>query len=135
MQFTEQHDAIRRTVSRFVEDELNPHVEAWEEAGIMPGHEIMKKAGDLGLLGIDKPEAYGGLGLDFSYQAVFSEELGGADHGSSPLLIGVLLILPNLLAIQVGAAMFHEEREVLYRRIAYSIIAGAAVMGLPIWEG
>ncbi len=76
MQFTEQHKEIRRTVSRFVQEELNPHVDEWEAAGSLPGHDIMKKAGELGLLGIDKPEAYGGLGLDFSYQAVFSEELG-----------------------------------------------------------
>jgi hypothetical protein len=53
----------------------------------------------------------------------------------TPLLIGAVLIVPNLLAIQLGAAMFRPERERVYRRIAYTIIAGAALMGLPIWGG
>ena len=78
MQFTEQHEALRNTVNRFVAEELNPYVDEWEQAQRLPSHEILKKAGNLGLLGIDKPEAYGGLGLDFSYQAVFAEELGTA---------------------------------------------------------
>jgi len=51
----------------------------------------------------------------------------------TPFLIGAVLIVPNLLAIQVGAAMFHPDRERLYRRIAYTIIAGAALIGLPLW--
>lgn len=51
----------------------------------------------------------------------------------TPVLIGAVLIVPNLLAIQLGAAMFKPEREGVYRRIAYTIIAGAALMGLPIW--
>ena len=66
MQFTDQHNEIRRTVRQFVEKEVNPYVNEWEEAGIFPAHELFKKAGDLGLLGIHKPEEYGGLGLDYS---------------------------------------------------------------------
>ena len=109
MQFTEQHSEIRRTVSRFVQEELNPHVDDWEEAGELPGHEIMKKAGSLGLLGIDKPEAFGGLALDFSYQAVFSEELGAADHGSSPLLIGVHTMMSTPALARFGSDDLRNE--------------------------
>ncbi len=109
MQFTEQHNALRHTVARFVQEQLNPNVEAWEEAGELPSHEIMKKAGELGLLGIDKPEAYGGLGLDFSYQAVFSEELGGADHGSSPLLLGVHTMMSTPALARYGSDELREE--------------------------
>ncbi len=109
MHFTDQHNEIRRTVARFVEEELNPYVEQWEEEGRMPSHEIMKKAGQLGLLGIDKPEAYGGLGLDFSYQAVFSEELGAADHGSSPLLIGVHTMMSTPALAKYGSDELRQE--------------------------
>ena len=56
-----------RSVTRFVENEIDPHVEEWEEAGMLPAHEVFKKMGKLGLLGINKPEAYGGQGLDYSY--------------------------------------------------------------------
>ncbi len=109
MQFTEQHVALRNTVARFVREELNPNVEAWEAAGELPSHAIMKKAGELGLLGIDKPESYGGLGLDFSYQAVFSEELGGADHGSSPLLLGVHTMMSTPALARYGSDELREQ--------------------------
>lgn len=89
MQFTDQHNEIRRTVSQFVEKEINPFVEEWENAGIFPAHEVFKKAGNLGLLGIHKPEEYGGLGLDYSYALVAQEEWGSASHGSVPLSIAV----------------------------------------------
>ena len=89
MILTEEHEALRKTVRRFVETEINPHVDAWEEAGIFPAHELFKKAGDLGLLGISKPEEYGGLGLDYSYSVVAAEELGGARAGGVPMALGV----------------------------------------------
>jgi len=125
MLFNGQHNEIRRTVARFVEQELNPHVEDWEAAGELPSHEIMKKAGALGLLGIDKPEAYGGLGLDFSYQAVFSEELGAADHGSSPLLIGVHTMMSTPALARFGSDAL--RREFLTPAIAGDIVTSIAV--------
>ena len=64
MQFTDEHNAIRETTARFVEKEINPYAEQWEEDGIFPAHELFKKLGDLGLLGIKYDPDYGGLGLD-----------------------------------------------------------------------
>lgn len=55
MQFTEEHEAISRTVKRFIEQEVNPHVDEWEEAGIFPAHEVFGKLGALGMLGLSKP--------------------------------------------------------------------------------
>jgi citronellyl-CoA dehydrogenase len=89
MQFTQEHDELRRTVERFVEQELNPHVEEWEEAGIFPAHEVFRKLGDLGLLGLTKPEAYGGAALDYSYSVLMAEALGGTRCGGVPMAIGV----------------------------------------------
>ena len=66
MLFTPEHDALRQTVSRFVETEINPQVDAWEEAEEFPSHMLFKTLGDLGLLGIKYDPAHGGLGLDFS---------------------------------------------------------------------
>src|SRR5512141_1713425 len=76
MRFTEEHAQLRRTVREFVDKEINPHVEQWERDGAFPAHEVFKKAGRLGLLGVNKPEQYGGMGLDYSYQMVVTEELG-----------------------------------------------------------
>jgi citronellyl-CoA dehydrogenase len=78
MQLTDEHRAIDETMRRFVEQEVNPRAEDWEAAGAWPAHEILGKLGKLGLLGINKPEAYGGQGLDYSYHAVFLEALGSS---------------------------------------------------------
>ena len=89
MQFTHQHDQLRDTVAKFVANEINPHVEEWEAAGEFPSHEVFKKMGDLGLLGLRWPEEFGGLGLDMSYSLVLAEELGLIDCGGVPMAIGV----------------------------------------------
>ncbi|TQV82440.1 acyl-CoA dehydrogenase [Exilibacterium tricleocarpae] len=89
MRFTEEHEQLRRTIKNFVDSEINPHVDEWEAAGEFPAHQLFKKMADLGLLGITKPEAYGGLGLDYSYEVVFGEELGAVNCGGIPMSIGV----------------------------------------------
>ena len=89
MQLTPEHEELKRTVERFVENELNPHVDEWEEAGIFPAHEVFRKLGDLGLLGLTKPETYGGAGLDYSYSVVMAEALGNTRCGGVPMAIGV----------------------------------------------
>ncbi len=89
MQFTAEHLALSDTVKRFVENEINPYSDEWEKAGHFPAHEVFKKLGDLGLLGIKYDTSYGGMGLDFSYSMVASEALGVANCGGVPLAIGV----------------------------------------------
>lgn len=89
MAFTEQHDQLRETVARFVENELNPFVDEWEKIEQFPAHEVFKKLGDLGLLGIKYDPEYGGLGLDFSYSMVMAEETGLTHCGGVPMAIGV----------------------------------------------
>ena len=76
MKWTEEHQSIREITAKFVDNEINPFVDQWEEDGIFPAHELFKKLGNLGMLGISKPEQYGGLGLDYSYSLVFAEEMG-----------------------------------------------------------
>ena len=89
MQYTHEHEELRRTLKRFIDEEINPHVEQWEEAEIFPAHEVFKKMGALGLLGLTKPEAYGGSGLDYSYSMVMAETLGHIHCGGVPMAIGV----------------------------------------------
>ena len=89
MQFTQEHEMFRQSVRRFVEEEINPHADEWEEAGIFPAHELFAKMGELGFLGLTYPEEYGGLDLDFSYTVVFCEELGRAHSGGVTMGITV----------------------------------------------
>lgn len=53
--------------------EINPYVDQWEEDGIFPAHQVFKKLGDAGFLGVTKPVEYGGLGLDYSYSVAIAE--------------------------------------------------------------
>jgi acyl-CoA dehydrogenase len=76
--YSEDHEAFRQTVRRFMQEQIAPRAAEWGEAGIVD-RAIWPKAGELGLLCPTVPEAYGGLGLDFGYNAVVDEE--GAYHG------------------------------------------------------
>ena len=89
MQLTHEHEEIRRTLKRFIADEINPHVEEWEAAEAFPAHEVFKRLGELGLLGLTKPTDYGGMALDYSYSVVMAEALGDCDCGAIPMAVGV----------------------------------------------
>jgi citronellyl-CoA dehydrogenase len=89
MQWTHEHQEVQKTLKRFIDAEINPHVDEWEAAEIFPAHEVFKKLGNLGLLGLTKPEAYGGAGLDYSYSLAMAEALGHIHCGAIPMAIGV----------------------------------------------
>jgi citronellyl-CoA dehydrogenase len=89
MQFTHEHEEIQRTLKRFIAEEINPHVDEWEAAEAFPAHEVFRKLGDLGLLGLTKPTDYGGMALDYSYSVAMAETLGHCDCGAIPMAIGV----------------------------------------------
>ena len=89
MQYTHEHLEIQKTLRRFIDTEINPHVDEWEAAESFPAHEVFKKLGALGLLGLNKPEEYGGAGLDYSYAMALAEALGHVDCGGVPMAIGV----------------------------------------------
>lgn len=78
--FDEQHQQFRDSMRRFIEQEVVPHAEAWEEAGMVP-REVLRKMGELGFLGIRYPEKYGGSNLDTIYSMIFQEELGRSTFG------------------------------------------------------
>ncbi len=109
MNFTHEHQSLYDTTKKFVETEINPHVVEWEEAGLWPAHEVLKKMGDLGLLGISKPEAVGGLGLDYSYQVAFAEALGFCTCGGLPMAIGVQTDMATPALARFGSDYLKEN--------------------------
>jgi citronellyl-CoA dehydrogenase len=127
MRFTEEHQQLRRTVREFVEKELNPHVDDWERAGAFPAHEVFKKAGQLALLGVNKPEAYGGMGLDYSYQACVTEELGSCLCGAIPMALGVQTDMATPALARWGS-------DELKREFLAPAIAGDAVTSIVVSE-
>lgn len=125
MQFTEEHDALRRVARQFVEKELNPNVEKWEEQGFFPLHEVFGKMGELGLLGICKPEENGGLGLDYSYNLVVTEEIGRCHSGGVALAIGVQTDMATPAIARFASKELREKY--LNKAIAGEYVASIAV--------
>ena len=89
MAMTEEHDAFRAMVRDYVEREINPQVEAWEAAEMMPLHEIFSDMAKLGMLGLEYEAAYGGQGADHLFTLILGEEFGRCLHGSLPMALGV----------------------------------------------
>jgi len=89
MIWTPEHEQFRKTVRDFVEKEINPHCDEWEEAGIFPAHELFPKLAAIGGLGLEYDPEYGGQGADHSYTVVLAEELGRADCAGVPMAIAV----------------------------------------------
>ncbi len=87
--YTEQHHQLQDSLKRFIEAEINPHVDEWEAAGIFPARELFRKLGALGFLGVCKPVEYGGMGLDYSYGIAVAEALSWVRCGGVPMAIGV----------------------------------------------
>jgi citronellyl-CoA dehydrogenase len=127
MRFTEEHQQLRRTVRDFVEKEVNPRYEEWEKAGVMPLHELFKKAGRLGLLGVNKPEAYGGMSLDYSFQMCVTEELGTCLGGSFPMAFGVQTDMATPALARWGSDELRKE-------FLAPAIAGEAVTSIAVSE-
>ncbi len=127
MRFTDEHRALRKTIREFIEKEINPHVDEWEKHGPFPAHEVFKKMGRLGLLGVSKPEAYGGMGLDYSYSAVVAEELGTCRCGSVPMAIGVQTDMATPALARFGSDELRAE-------FLAPAIAGEAVAAIAVSE-
>jgi citronellyl-CoA dehydrogenase len=127
VQLTQEHEEIRRTLKRLIDKEINPHVDAWEEAEMFPAHEVFGKLGAVGLLGLTKPVEYGGAGLDYSYAVVMAETLGHINCGAVPMAIGVQTDMATPALARFGS---HELKEQFLR----PAIAGAAVACIGVSE-
>jgi citronellyl-CoA dehydrogenase len=109
MKFTEDHEALRATVRKFIDREINPYVDSWEEAQMFPAKELFPKLGKAGLLGVSKPTEYGGMGLDYSYSMVMAEELGHIHCGGVPLAIGVHTDMCTPALAKLGSDELRKE--------------------------
>ena len=127
MLYTQEHHELQRSVKKFIETEINPHVDAWEDAEIFPAHELFKKMGDAGFLGINKPQAYGGMGLDYSYQLAFVEAMGDIRCGGVPMAIGVQTDMATPALARFGS-------DELRREFLAPTIAGERVCSIGVSE-
>jgi citronellyl-CoA dehydrogenase len=112
--FGSEHNMFRQTVSNFVEKEIKPHVEHWEEVGDIP-RDIFKKLGDLGILGIRYEERYGGSGLDFWYTLILCEELARSTY------IGVGVSILMQCEMSTGAIQSYGSEQLKEQYLAGAI--------------
>ncbi|XP_041664282.1 probable acyl-CoA dehydrogenase 6 [Cheilinus undulatus] len=107
--YTQEHFALKESLRKIIDQEINPHVDQWEAEGKFPAHKVFKILGSAGFLGVNKPVEYGGLGLDFSYSVAVSEELGNIRCGGVPMAIGVQTDMATPALARFGSAELKEE--------------------------
>ncbi len=123
--FNDEHQMFRESVRRFIQKEIAPYHEQWEKEGIVP-RELWLKAGEMGLLAMDVPEEYGGLGLkDFRYNVVITEELTKA--GAS----GVGFGLHNDIAVPYFLVYGTEEQK---QRFLPKFVTGEWITAIAMSE-
>jgi len=126
MDRTDEHTALRASIRAFIDREINPYVSEWEDREEFPTA-LFKKAGDAGFLGITKPVEYGGSGLDYSYNAVWAEELGHIHAGGIASALGVQTDMAT-------PALARHGSDALRRQFLAPAIAGDMVASLGVSE-
>jgi alkylation response protein AidB-like acyl-CoA dehydrogenase len=124
--FTPEHDELRTAVGRWVETELTPHVDDWEDAGFFP-NEVFHRAGELGFLGLHYPEQWGGSGGDLAAEVVFVEELAKAGCGAIAMAVSVQTDMATPALAEFGT----DDQKERYLRPA---IAGTKIAAIAITE-
>lgn len=124
--FNETHEMVRRTVSRFVQEQVLPHIDDWEEAGEFP-RELYQQAAAAGILGIGYPERFGGVGEhDLFMKIAASEELMRSTSGGLVASLGSLdIALPPVLK---------WARPEVRERVVPEVLRGEKIAALAITE-
>ncbi|XP_051810981.1 probable acyl-CoA dehydrogenase 6 [Acanthochromis polyacanthus] len=107
--YTQEHFALKESLRKLIDQEINPYVEQWEAEGKFPAHKVFKILGSAGFLGVNRPTEYGGLGLDFSYSVAVAEELGHIRCGGIPMAIGVQTDMATPALARFGTAELNKE--------------------------
>ena len=96
--FTDEHEQLRESISNFAKKELAPHADEWEETTFPDS--VFTRMGELGFLGLDKPEEYGGQGGDYYTSLVLAESITHAQSGGLAMGVAVHtdMAMPPILA-------------------------------------
>jgi len=124
--FTEEHELFRQSVRQFIEAEVIPHTAKWETEQRI-SKDIWKRMGELGFLGVNFPEKYGGSEVDFFYAVILLEEVARAGMGGFSAAHGVHQFMSTAHIAKVGS-------EDLKQRYLVPSITGEKLGGLAISE-
>ncbi len=123
--YTEEHEAFRATMRRFVETEIAPNVDEWDEAETFP-RALYRKMAEIGALQIGFPEEYGGIPADEFFHIVRTQELARAGSGG---------VSASLMSHTIGAPpIANVGSEAMKRRVLPEILAGEKISALAITE-
>ena len=125
MYFTDAHEELRQHIRRFLEKEVKPHLEEWEEA--MFPDSIVRRFGELGFLGLRYPPEYGGQGGDYFSAVVLSEEMARAGCGGLGMAVAVQAEMATPPVNKFGT---HEQKQ----RFLAPAIAGTAIAAIAMTE-
>ena len=109
MIYSTEHHQFADSLTKFIDSEINPYVDEWEANGEFPSHELFRKMGKMGFLGVNKPTEYGGLGLDYSYALIMAETLGHIRCGGVPMAIGVQTDMATPALARFGSDGLRQE--------------------------
>ena len=123
--FTDEHEQLRDSIRRFVINELQPHAEEWEETTFPDW--VFERMGELGFLGLDKPERYGGQGGDYYTSLVLAEEMVHAHCGG----VGMGIAVHTDMAMPPILAFGTEEQK---QKWVVPAIRGSKILCLGITE-
>ena len=124
--FTDEHELLRRSMRAFVDKEIVPHVDAWEEAGRIP-RELWRRLGEQGFLGLEFPVEYGGGGADFLSSVVLGEEMARCRSGGVAFSVLVHTDMSSPWLTRYGS-------EAQKQKYLPGIIRGETVCALGITE-
>jgi len=119
--YEEEQKSMQKTVRKIIDDDINPFVDEWEASGQYPAKEVFKKLGNAGLLGVNKPVEYGGMGLDFKFSVALNEELGHITCGAIPMSIAVQTDMSTPALARFGSE--HLKREFLQPSILGDVVS------------
>jgi len=119
--YEEEQKSMQKTVRKIIDEDINPYVDEWEAAGSYPAHKVFKKLGDAGLLGVNKPEEYGGMGLNFKFNVALNEEIGTINCGGVPMSIAVQTDMATPALARFGSEKL--KRDFLAPSIAGDMVA------------
>ena len=106
--FTEEHELFRESLRDFFKVEVTPYLDEWEAQGKID-RSIYRKMGEMGFLGVEVDETYGGAGLDFLYTTVLCEEMGSTgSYGFSTAISAHVYLAMNYL-IHAGSSFIKEK--------------------------
>lgn len=119
--YTPDHEAFRATVRSFLQKEAVPHIARWDEQGIVD-KDIWVKGGEIGMLCPTVPEEYGGLGLDFGYNAIIDEEIS---YAGTPL--GFTLQSDIVVNYLVSYGSEEQKRHWLPKLVSGEVVTAIAM--------